>query len=176
MSQCDVERTRGSGPGGQHRNKVETAVRIHHRGSGVTGEASERRSQDENRRVALRRLRVNLALRLQGGTPHQKREEFSAPDRSAAPGVPPRGEPPRSSLWKSRVRQGRIAVRPDHDDFAALLAEALDVLFLHAMQVPEAAGELALTGSQLVRFLKLEPRALALVNQRRAALGLRPLR
>ena len=62
LAQCEARRLRRSGPGGQHRNKVETAVALLHKPSGVKAEASERRSQAENRAVALFRLRVNLAL------------------------------------------------------------------------------------------------------------------
>ncbi|MFN5707736.1 MAG: peptide chain release factor family protein, partial [Planctomycetota bacterium] len=51
LADCDVVRTRRGGPGGQHRNKVETAVVITHRPSGVSAEANERRSQAENRKV-----------------------------------------------------------------------------------------------------------------------------
>ncbi|HJM40228.1 MAG TPA: peptide chain release factor-like protein [Planctomycetota bacterium] len=47
---------RSGGPGGQHRNKVETAVRIVHPPSGVTVTATERRSQFENRELAWERL------------------------------------------------------------------------------------------------------------------------
>ena len=62
LAHCDVRRLRRSGPGGQHRNKVETAVSLHHLPTGVRAEASERRSQAQNQSVALFRLRVNLAL------------------------------------------------------------------------------------------------------------------
>ena len=47
---------RASGPGGQHRNKVETAVRMTHPPSGIVVTATEGRSQARNRAVALRRL------------------------------------------------------------------------------------------------------------------------
>ena len=57
---CDIEFTRAGGPGGQHRNKAETAVRITHRPSGVTVVASERRSQARNKRAALKRLSDKL--------------------------------------------------------------------------------------------------------------------
>ena len=62
LEQCSVKRTRGSGPGGQHRNKVETAIVITHLKTGVIGEASEKRSQDDNKVVAIKRLRQNLAI------------------------------------------------------------------------------------------------------------------
>jgi len=56
LTQCQVTRTRGSGPGGQHRNKVETAIVVKHEPSGVAGQASEKRSQQANKEVAIARL------------------------------------------------------------------------------------------------------------------------
>lgn len=49
-----------TGPGGQHKNKRETAVRIRHVPSGITVVASEERSQARNREVALERLEERL--------------------------------------------------------------------------------------------------------------------
>ncbi|HJO30301.1 MAG TPA: peptide chain release factor-like protein [Acidobacteriota bacterium] len=57
---CDIKFTRAGGPGGQHRNKAETAVRITHKPSGVTVVASERRSQARNKMAALKRLSDKL--------------------------------------------------------------------------------------------------------------------
>ena len=61
LKDCRVTRTRRSGPGGQHRNKVETAIVIEHIPTGIQGEAGEKRSQDANRQQAIRRLRLKLA-------------------------------------------------------------------------------------------------------------------
>src|SRR5947208_2110642 len=48
------------GPGGQHRNKVATGVRLVHRPSGLVITATERRSQSANREVAFERLAARL--------------------------------------------------------------------------------------------------------------------
>jgi protein subunit release factor B len=54
---------RASGPGGQHRNTTDSAVRIRHLPTGIVAQASENRSQLQNREVALERLRVALERR-----------------------------------------------------------------------------------------------------------------
>ncbi|TAH34673.1 MAG: peptide chain release factor-like protein [Planctomycetota bacterium] len=51
---------RSSGPGGQHRNKAETGVRLFHPPSGITVAATERRSQFQNRELAFERLIAKL--------------------------------------------------------------------------------------------------------------------
>ena len=58
--QVVIETYRSRGPGGQRKNKVETAVRIKHLPSGITVVATEHRSQSENRRLAFERLRERL--------------------------------------------------------------------------------------------------------------------
>ena len=63
LAQCDVQAHRASGPGGQHRNKAETAVRLVHRPSGVSAEGKDERSRTQNLRIALARLREKLARR-----------------------------------------------------------------------------------------------------------------
>ncbi len=71
---------RASGPGGQHRNKVESGVRLTHLPSGVVVQATERRSQHQNREVALRRLAAALAERAK---PPPKPRRPTKPSRAA---------------------------------------------------------------------------------------------
>jgi ribosome-associated protein len=68
---CDVEFYIASGPGGQHRNKVESGVRLLHRPSGTTVTATERRSQHANREVAFERMAARLEEMQQVVTPRR---------------------------------------------------------------------------------------------------------
>ncbi len=58
--QVVIETYRSSGPGGQRKNKVETAVRLKHLPSVIMVIATEHRSQAENRKLAFERLRERL--------------------------------------------------------------------------------------------------------------------
>jgi ribosome-associated protein len=58
-----IETYKSRGPGGQRKNKAETAVRLTHLPSGVTLIATEYRSQAQNRKLAFERLQKRI-LRL----------------------------------------------------------------------------------------------------------------
>ena len=62
-AEVDVETYRASGPGGQHRNKTESAVRMTHRPTGIVRVATEHRSQLRNRVLALERIWKALEAR-----------------------------------------------------------------------------------------------------------------
>ncbi len=152
MAQCKLEVFKASGPGGQHRNKVSSAVRLRHTPTGVTAEASESRSQHDNRRKALKRLRMHLACQL--------RASF---DR-AAPLPPvvaeclftPKGGQPNDP---KRLDVGRRDVR-----FWAVAAVALDALDAAEGKLSDAASWIGTTTGNLSRLIKTDRHLLTAAN------------
>jgi hypothetical protein len=152
LSECSVRAQRRSGPGGQHRNKVETGIFLTHLPSGLSAGATERRSQAENRQVAVARLRLRMAIAVRE-TPAEA-----------------------SSLWQSRCHSRRVTVSHRHPDYAQLLAEAFDHLSAAQWQPTVAARALHCSVSSLVRLVRRDAQAWQYLNQKRLERGLAPLR
>ena len=99
LRECEVSFYRASGPGGQHRNKTETAVRIVHLPTGITAVAADERSQFRTREAAAARLREKLVRRLK---PRKPRRPTSVPTREKAV----RLRAKKIVAEKKRLRQG----------------------------------------------------------------------
>lgn len=85
-SDLSFENFRAGGPGGQHMQKNETAVRVTHKPTGITVACSDQRSQGANKERAMRLLRARIYdLRLQEQAAEQsklRKDQVGSGDRS----------------------------------------------------------------------------------------------
>lgn len=155
LGQCRVEHYRGSGPGGQKRNKTSNAVRITHPSTGVTATATESRSTKENHLYALRRLRLKLATDV--------REAIDLPTFA----------PPE---WFLSVRRGTgIEASHRHPLYAAAAGLVLDLLAAVNGNPAAVAINLGVSTTTVVKLLEHEPQLWAAANRIRADMGFKPL-
>jgi len=159
IAQCEVDRYRASGPGGQHRNKTESAVRLRHKLTGVSAIGEDSRSQAENKVHAVRRLRQNLALEvrepvtLDGFTPSPRLAAF------VAGGTAPLG---------ARTRLT--------GEYWAAIGEMLDLLVAGQLEIGATAQRLGITTGAMSKLLLHDDAVARTVNDLRRARGMRPLR
>ena len=155
LHDCRWEAFRASGPGGQKRNKTSSAIRLVHIPTSIAGIANESRSQADNRKSALRRLRHRIALEL--------RDPIDADHF-----LPPK--------WFTELCPGgRLEVSRKSELYLPAMGLLLDVMAATGSSVSIAAKLLRLSTGNLVRFLQGDEKMMARVNEIRREKKLKPL-
>jgi hypothetical protein len=157
LGHCEVDTYRASGPGGQKRNKTDSAVRLRLVDTELIVTATESRSQHENRARALRRMRQAIALDLRGPL---DRENYR-------PSAVVRG----CLVGGSRLEVGRRDRRYD-----LVVSEVLDVIAACEVRLAEAAALFGITTANLATFLRKDLKLLDCVNRMRRQQGMKVIR
>jgi len=157
LTHCRLTFSRASGPGGQNRNKVETSVQIEFLPAGIIASASERRTQNENRKVAVMRLRCKLAVEFRVMADDGKTNLSTG-----------------SETWRLYCRDGRVDISDSNHDWPSILAELIEALSQNDWNVSEVAMKLETSSSQLVKLLKKHGPAFLRFNEERKSRGQRP--
>jgi hypothetical protein len=155
LAQCEVHTYRASGPGGQHRNKTYSAVRLLHKPTGISAQGEDSRSQHENKHAAVQRLRMNLALQLR-----RPLDRASPLPELIASYVHSRGTP------GARLNIGRKDA-----NFWAVSRFVLDVLAAYEARVAEAAAHLGITTSNLIAHVRKDRHLFGVVQEMRKQFG-----
>lgn len=159
IAQCEVDRYRASGPGGQHRNKTESAVRLRHRPSGVSAIGEDSRSQHENKLHAVKRLRAAIALTVRAPVQVDGVAPSLRLATLVAGGTAPLG---------AKTRQTGA--------YWAAIAELLDVLVAGGLEIGATAQRLGVSTGALSKLLLHDELVARAVNDLRRHRGMRPLR
>lgn len=164
MRQCQMETFKASGPGGQHRNKRESAVRVKHLPTGIVAQAVEDRSQHMNRASALARLRVLLALKVRNPV---DLDAYSPPQELLV--ILPE---------KSTIREKGVGsqIKANNPKFIMGMQALLDLLHAVEGSVSKAAQYLGLSTGAVARLILSDDNLRMAVNELRSSKDLKPLR
>ena len=155
LADCRTDLYRGSGPGGQKRNKTSNAVRLTHLPTGLHVTATESRSLALNKLHALRRLRIKLAAEIREPIDLLT---FSIPD------------------WFLEIRHnGKITASHRHPQYTACGGLLLDLFDALRASPSAVAINLGVPTTTVIRFLETEPAFWAAANQIRKREGLAAL-
>jgi protein subunit release factor B len=150
IRQCRIDTFRSHGPGGQHANRTESAVRITHLASGEVSQCQDHRERARNQHDALRRLRLRLAVRLRG-----------------------KADP----AWLDAYRRARqLAIGAHAEGYILAVAVALDALERASGSLAAAGDELKISASQIAKLLRSDKEVLGAALQLRALHGLGAIR
>ena len=150
LLECEITSSSSHGPGGQHRNKTESAIRLRHRPSGLFAQCEDHRERARNRDDAVRRLRIRLAIATRG---------VSDP------------------AWLAPYLKGRqVAAGANANDFPLLAALALDALTTAVGSLADAARSLGMSSTQFVKLITADKEVHQAGNKIRVELGLGAIR
>ena len=150
LNQCQLRTQRRGGPGGQHRNKTSSGVFLEHEPTGHIGEATERRSQAQNRTVALARLRHKLAIVVRTSSPLNQTQRRLIGEEARV---------------RDQYRRSKLRLADSNADRPAVLAMLLDDLWAAGGQPSLVAKAWDVSTSSINRFLRSQPAAMEWVNR-----------
>jgi RF-1 domain len=158
LAQCQVDRLRGPGPGGQKRNKTESAIRLRHLATGLAAMSGESRSQHENKARALRRLRERIAFDL--------RQPVDLDDYQVPPDLA-------ALCAQEMVRKSEKWLRSA--EYLRAAGQLIDLYQALGCSLPDVARRLVVSASRIERLVRVDPRLARKLGELKTAQRGRPV-
>lgn len=162
FAQCRMDTFRASGPGGQHRNKTDSGVRLTHLPTGVVAQAVDDRSQHKNRAVAMNRLRFLIAAKVR--RPLKLR------------GYKPPPELVRLLPAETGKKSSGDKIGVNHPDYAKGVQALLDLLAASQGYMFYAASVLRVSPGALSKILTSDKTLLQATNELLISKGQKPFK
>jgi hypothetical protein len=167
LKECRVDTYKSSGPGGQRKNKVETAVRLVHKPSGISAQGQQTRSQGRNKTLALRNLRMHIAC---GCRLPRKLDQLEIPGEIAKCFTRSKNH------GASEHVKMRLALPSGNRSYWPVAAFVLDVFDAAEGKLSDASRALGISTANLAAFLRGHRNLLESAQAIRKAHGHTPLR
>jgi len=146
LAMCKREYFRAQGPGGQHTNRTESAVRLTHVASGVVAQCQDHRERARNQKSALQRLQLRLALTQRGVS---------------------------QIAWLKPYHRGtRLNLGANAAGYPLVVAVVMDALEQSQGALRESAEALGVSSSQITKLLTDDKEVHAAANNVRTRFGL----
>jgi len=133
LEECEIQRSKGSGPGGRKADRTETEIQLKHPPTGLTVSCGKTRSQHKNRELAVRKLKQQYAM--------VKRHRIRLDDLTVPPSL------------QQYVKNG-LRIKKSNPHYPFLVKFVLDVLHSSEERLSETGDCIGASTNELTRFLK----------------------
>ncbi|MAJ91514.1 MAG: hypothetical protein CMF40_04925 [Legionellales bacterium] len=162
LQQCIIGNFLSSKPGGQHRDKKASSVRISLFDGDIAVTSSRSRSLQANQKDALNKLKIGIVCKY--------RSDFSLKRCIAL------FQLEKYFNDKLLVRNSKINLSSNNPNYLIVAGIILDILFMHSWQIQSTSKKLGVSSSHLVNFFSKEKKLLIFINAEREKLGMRSLK
>tara|TARA_Y100001970_G_scaffold250030_1_gene321252 strand:+ start:4648 stop:5205 length:558 start_codon:yes stop_codon:yes gene_type:complete len=160
LNLCRVDNFLSSKPGGQHRDKKASSVRLTLFNGDIVTTSSDSRSYQANQKYAVNRLKIEIICKYRSEISIKKCINLFHLEQYF------------TDAWL--VKNGRINIAANNKNYLIFAAIILDSLYIHEWNFRIVGKIFGVTTSHLVKFLSKEKKLFVFVNMERQKLGMRP--
>jgi len=162
LRQCKIDNFLSPKPGGQHRDKKASAVRITLFDGEIIVTSSNSRSFQTNQKDALNKLKIEIVCKYRSNFSLKKCIQLFQLEKYFNDTF--------------LVKNNKINLSSKNPNYLVVAGVVLDIFFIHNWQIQSVSKKLGVSSSHLVNFFSKEKKLLIFINSEREKLGMRSLK